>query len=228
MQRAAQAGLTAVGAGAMIVLGLDLAYLAEVNPMRRTISEHGLGEHGWLFSLGVGLLAAGSLAIGASLVGRRLTAIRSLGSLGLLAWSAGLLVTAWFPKHDWSVGPSLSGSIHRAGSIVAFLSLPIAALIIARPWRRHPEWRLPSLAVSALGLGSVLWLLGIAGAIVFAERSGLAWWQVMPLGLVERGLAVTEVAVVAALGIWAARREGVRLPRGQAGPGQASPRSPAR
>ncbi|GIH90812.1 hypothetical protein Psi01_14420 [Planobispora siamensis] len=207
MQRAAQAGLAAVGAGAMIVLGLDLAYLAEVNPLRRTISEHGLGEHGWLFSLGVGLLAAGSLTIGASLVGRRLTATWSLGSLGLLAWSAGLLVTAWFPKHDWSVGPSLSGSIHRAGSIVAFLSLPIAALIIARPWRRHPEWRLPSLAVSALGLGSVLWLLGIAGAIVFAERSGLAWWQVMPLGLVERGLAVTEVAVVAALGVWAARRE---------------------
>nr|BFE81353.1 hypothetical protein GCM10020093_039540 [Planobispora longispora] len=132
-----------MGAGAMIVLGLDLAYLAEVDPFRRTISEHGIGEHGWLFSLGLGLLAAGSLAIGLSLVRRGLAAIRSPGVLALLAWSAGLLVTAWFPKHDWSVGPSLSGSIHRVGGIVAFLSLPLAALIISRPWRRHPSGAAP-------------------------------------------------------------------------------------
>ncbi|MBB5964398.1 DUF998 domain-containing protein [Planomonospora venezuelensis] len=217
MQRAARAGLGAVGAGAAIVLGLDLAYLAEVDPLRRTISEHGIGEHGWLFSLGVALLAVGSLAIGASLVGRRLTAIRSAGALGLLAWSAGLLVTAWFPKHDWSVGPSLSGSIHRVGGIVAFLSLPLAALLISRPWRRHPEWRGSALAVTVLGLGSLLWVLGIAGAVVVAERSGLPWWRVMPLGLVERGMAVTEVAALVALGFWAARREGVRLPRALSG-----------
>ncbi|GIH76734.1 DUF998 domain-containing protein [Planobispora longispora] len=224
MQRAARAGLAAVGAGAMIVLGLDLAYLAEVDPFRRTISEHGIGEHGWLFSLGLGLLAAGSLAIGLSLVRRGLAAIRSPGVLALLAWSAGLLVTAWFPKHDWSVGPSLSGSIHRVGGIVAFLSLPLAALIISRPWRRHPEWRGSALVVSVLGLGSLLWVLGIAGAVVVAERSGLPWWRVMPLGLVERGMAVTEVAALVALGFWAARREAVR----RAVPDQASPRSPVR
>ncbi|GAA3159757.1 DUF998 domain-containing protein [Planomonospora alba] len=219
MQRAAHAGLGAVGAGAAIVLGLDVAYLAEIDPLRRTISEHGLGEHGWLFALGLGLLAAGSLAIGASLVGRGVAAVRSFGTVALAAWSAGLLVAAWFPKHDWSVGPSLSGSIHRVGGIVAFLSLPLAALVIARPWRRHPEWRRPALAVLALGLGSLLWVLGIAGAVVAAESSGLPWWRVMPLGLVERGMAVTEVAALVALGVWAARGGGA---------GQSVPRSPER
>ncbi|MFC4063239.1 DUF998 domain-containing protein [Planomonospora corallina] len=216
MQRAAHAGLGAVGTGAAIVLGLDVAYLAEIDPTRRTISEHGLGEHGWLFALGLGLLAAGSLAIGASLVRRGLAAVRSFGMVALAAWSAGLLVTAWFPKHDWSVGPSLSGNVHRVGGVVAFLSLPLAALVIARPWRRHPEWRRPALAVLALGLTSLLWVLGIAGAAVVAESSGLPWWRVMPLGLVERGMAVTEVAALVALGVWAARGA------------QSVPRSPAR
>nr|BFE81352.1 hypothetical protein GCM10020093_039530 [Planobispora longispora] len=75
-----------------------------------------------------------------------------------------------------------------------------------------------------LGLGSLLWVLGIAGAVVVAERSGLPWWRVMPLGLVERGMAVTEVAALVALGFWAARREAVR----RAVPDQASPRSPVR
>ncbi|GAT66029.1 hypothetical protein PS9374_01673 [Planomonospora sphaerica] len=227
MQRAAQAGLGAVGAGAMIVLGLDLAYLAEIDPFRRTISEHGLGEHGWLFALGLALLAAGSLAIGASLVGRGVAAVRSSGTVALTAWSAGLLVAAWFPKHDWSVGPSLGGSIHRVGGIVAFLSLPLAALVIARPWRRHPQWRRPALAVSALGLGSLLWVLGIAGGVAVAEYGGLRWWQVMPLGLVERGMAVTEVAALVALGLWAARGGAAARP----GPGSAAqltPRSPER
>ncbi|WP_344976287.1 DUF998 domain-containing protein [Streptosporangium fragile] len=189
-----------------VITGLDVARLAEVDPFRRTISEHGLGEHGWIFTLGVILLAAGSVAIGVSLVRGKLATAWSVGILALLAWSAGLAVTGWFPKHDWSVGPSLNGSIHRVGSLVAFLSLPLAALIISRPWLRHPEWRTPARVAAWLGLGSLLWVAGIAGGIVLAENSGLAWWQVMPLGLVERGLAATEVAALVALGLWAARR----------------------
>lgn len=205
MHRIAQAGLVAVGVGIAVIVGLDVAYLGlgEVNPLRRTISEHGLGDQGWIFGLGVALLAAGSAAIGVTLARRRFAGI--FGTLALMGWSVGLLMTAAFTKHDWAVGPSLSGSIHRAGSLIAFLSLPIAALIIARPWR-HPEWRRPALTAFALGIGSVLWVVGIGAMVLVGERSGLAWWQVMPLGLVERGLAATEIAALLALGVWAARR----------------------
>ncbi|NUW35311.1 DUF998 domain-containing protein [Nonomuraea sp. SMC257] len=199
MRQAARWGLGAVGAGVAVVAGLDLAGAGtgEINPLRRTISEHGLGTYGWVFGLGVALLAAGSAAIGVALARTRLAGV--LGTLALMAWSVGLLVTAWFPKHDWSVGPSLSGSIHRVGSLVAFLSLPVAALVIARPWR-HAGRRGPALAAFGLGLGSVLWVVGIVAVVLVGARSGLAWWQVMPLGLVERGLAATEVAAVVALG----------------------------
>ncbi|MFI6788636.1 DUF998 domain-containing protein [Nonomuraea sp. NPDC050383] len=204
MRQAAGWGLGAVGAGVVVIAGLDVvgAGLGEINPLRRTISEHGLGAYGWVFGLGVALLAAGSAAIGVALARTRLAGV--FGTLALMAWSAGLLVTAWFPKHDWSVGPSLSGSIHRVGSLVAFLSLPVAALVIARPWR-HTGRRGPALAAFGFGLGSALWVAGIVAVVLVGARGGLAWWQVMPLGLVERGLverglAVTEVAAVVALG----------------------------
>ncbi|MFI6296190.1 DUF998 domain-containing protein [Nonomuraea sp. NPDC050790] len=201
METAARVGLGAVVAGVAVIIGLDLAYLGEINPFRRTISEHGLGDQGWIFGLGVGTLALGSAAIGLSLAKRRIAGW--FGTVALLAWSVGLLITASFPKHDWAVGPSLSGSIHRVGSFVAFLSLPIAALVIARPWRhRHGVSWLAFL----LGLGSVLWVAGIGAVIMLATRNGLAWWQVMPLGLVERGMAATEVAAVIALGAWACLR----------------------
>ncbi|WP_327089465.1 DUF998 domain-containing protein [Nonomuraea sp. NBC_01738] len=196
--RSARIGLMAVGAGVLVIAGLDLTALGELNPLRRTISEHGLGEQGWIFGVGVGLLAAGSAAIGVSLARRRLAGV--FGTLALMAWSLGLFVTASFPKHDWAVGPSLSGSIHRAGSLIAFLSLPVAALVIARPWRHRQR---ASVLAFAFGAGSVLWVVGIGAMVLLGARAGLAWWQVMPLGLVERGLAVTEVGAVLALGAWA-------------------------
>jgi hypothetical protein len=35
--------------------------------------------------------------------------------------------------------------------------------------------------------------------------TGVPWWQLVPLGLVERGLAITAVVTVVVLGRWAAR-----------------------
>jgi hypothetical protein len=192
----------AVAAAVAVIVAMDLMYLAElseINPLRRTISEHGLGPAGWLFGLAVGVVGAGSVAITVSVACSRLAPVLSIGMLALIAWSAGMLVVALFPKHDWSVGPSLSGSIHRVASVVAFVSLPIAALLISRG-RRFPAARV----VAWLGLASALWVAGIGGVILYASWNDLAWWQVMPLGLVERGLALFEIATLTALGLWAA------------------------
>jgi hypothetical membrane protein len=186
-----------------VILGLELTSLDEVNPIRRTISEHGLGPDGWIFGLAVGLLAAGSVAIGVSLARKKLAGV--FGTVALMGWSVGLFLTAWFEKHDWSVGPSTSGSIHRVGSIIAFVCLPLAAVIIARPWR-HRERSKATLVAFGLGICSVLWVVFIGAMILIAAETGMAWWRVMPLGLVERGLAVTEVAALLALGVWAAAR----------------------
>ena len=74
----------------------------------------------------------GSLAILPSLV---LTGRARRGSLGVAlgaVWSAALLLVMIFPKHNWAVGPSTNGQIHRVASIVAFLCLPIAVLLLTR------------------------------------------------------------------------------------------------
>ncbi|GLW05156.1 hypothetical protein Misp01_02860 [Microtetraspora sp. NBRC 13810] len=218
MQRAAWGGVGVVGVAVAVVLGLEVRYADEVNPWRRTISEHGLGPDGWLFGAAVGLVAAGSAVIAVSLVRRRIAAAFSVGTLALVTWCVGLAVVAVFPKHDWSVGPSLGGTIHRVGSVMAFVSLPIAALLISRR-----AWRLPlGRVVAWLGLGSSLWVVGITGVMAVASWQGLPWWRAMPLGLVERGLVVTEIVTLLALGVWAAARpapraapEAVGVPGGQ-------------
>lgn len=60
-----------------------------------------------------------------------------------------------------------------------------------------------SLAAFAFGLLSVLFVLSMAAVMTIGAQNGLPWWRVMPIGLVERGLAVIEVAALAALGVWA-------------------------
>lgn len=60
----------------------------------------------------------------------------------------------------------------------------------------------------ALGVCSAAWVAGIVTAVLVGADSGLPWYRVVPLGLVERGLAVTEVAALLALGVWGAARLG--------------------
>ena len=40
---------------------------------------------------------------------------------------------------------------------------------------------------------------------VVRPLTGVPWWQFVPLGLFERGLALTEVVALVVMGIWAAR-----------------------
>lgn len=201
MRVPAQAGLGAITVAAAAILTLEFS--SGIDLARRTISEHQLGEHAWLFGVSVALIALGSLGIGATLVAQRRA--RPLGLVALAGWSLGLLIVAAFPKHDWSVGPSFSGSVHRVGSVVAFVCLPVAVLLLARPWRDTM-----ARVAAALGFGAVVWIAGIALVGYTAARDGIPWWRAMPVGLgaVERGLVFTEIAALAALGIWAVARQG--------------------
>jgi Protein of unknown function (DUF998) len=122
---------------AVVVIGAlhVLPGAARVDPVRRTISEYALTDDGWAFNLGVVALALGSLAILVALVRARLTTAFSPGVLLGAAWAAALLVIVLFPKHNWAVGPSTNGSIHRAASVVAFLCLPVAVILLTRGFR---------------------------------------------------------------------------------------------
>ena len=66
-----------------------------------------------------------------------------------------------------------------------------------------------------LGLGSLAWVAGIAAVMVHAAVEGRPWWRAMPLDVVERGLALTEIVTLLAIGAYAASRRsaGVRADR---------------
>jgi hypothetical protein len=40
---------------------------------------------------------------------------------------------------------------------------------------------------------------------VLRSLTGVPWWQFVPLGLFQRGVALTEVVAVVVMGLWAAR-----------------------
>lgn len=199
-------GLLAVLAGAAIVgLMHVVGPSARVSLVRRTISEYALLDNGWVFNLAVLLLAIGSLAVLGAVVRSGLLRPVSIGSMALLLWSLGLAGVVLFPKHNWAVGPSTTGDLHRVASLVAFLSLPVAALAAGLVGRRDPRWRAYAHASLGLGMLCLLCFSPIAFAFALEPVTGVRWWRAIPLGAVERALAFTEVTTVLALGWWAAR-----------------------
>lgn len=200
-------GAVSAAQGVVAILVLDLLAAREAATQtylfRRTISHHALGERWWLFALAVLLLAAGSLAVFHALHAGGLTRYRSAAGVALSLWSVGLLMVALFEKHDWSMGPSPSGYIHWAGSLLAFVSLPVGAMLMARPWLHDGRWRWTARLTFWSGCASLACFLPIVLAVSIHLVDGTPWWRVVPLGLVERLLAVAEVTVVLIMSWWA-------------------------
>jgi hypothetical protein len=165
-----------------------------------TISEYVYTAGGWAFLTGVLALAVGSMLLLVGLIRAGVLAPLSVGSILLSLWVIGLVGVAAFPKHNWEIGPSASGSIHRLATLLAFVSLPAAVLVIAR---RHRQAR-PAVW---LAYGSLAWLSVLFGAIVIGMLTDLRWYRIIPLGIVERGIVAFEVGAVLALGIWLIRGE---------------------
>lgn len=202
---AAVGGLTAVLTTIAMIGSLDVRNaLRTPFELRRTISQYGLGANAWIFEVGVSFLAAGSLVILAVLVHRGVTRWYSTGAIALSLWSLGLALVVAFPKQDWSQPTSsASGSIHRMASLLAFVSLPVAIIALARPWLRDSAWGGHARWTFGLGVLSVVAFSPLLYALLVHASGGTAWWRVFPLGYVERVLVFTEVIAVLTAGLWA-------------------------
>jgi len=171
-----------------------------------TISEYIYTAGGWAFLTGVLALAVGSILLLAGLIRAGVVAPLSFGSILMSLWVIGLVGVAAFPKHNWEIGPSTSGSIHRMATLLAFVSLPAAVLAIAR---RHRQAR-PAVW---LAYGSIAWLSVLFGAIAVSMVTDLRWHRIIPLGIVERGIVAFEVGALIAFGVWLIRGEFVTAKR---------------
>jgi hypothetical protein len=203
------AGLGLLALGSLLVLLLHvLPPSNQVNPMTRTISEYALGANGWMFDVGVLALAAGSMLVLAGLV--RAGVVRAVSGTGVFVtlWSGALAVLVVFQKYDFANGEhtGASGMIHRMASLVAFLSLPTAALLASRgAARRNPSWRRPAALTRWAALASWATLSLLIYAVAQGFVTDISWWRVFPLGGMERLIALAEIVAVFAMGSWGRR-----------------------
>jgi hypothetical protein len=191
-------GLAGMISGAALVLLLQLVPPTDrIDPIRRTISEYALSTNKWIFDIAVVLVALGSAAAFATPIHRRLLSAGSPASVLCALWTVSLLVIVAFPKHNWTLGPSTGGTVHRIASIVGFVCLPLAVLSAARPVHAGaPGWRR---LAQVLAVISLLWFGVILTGVGVMLAGGGPWWQFVPLGLVERLMALNELLAVAAL-----------------------------
>lgn len=205
--RSALASVVALVFGTVLMLALHvLPPTNEISPYRRTISEYALGPSKWVFDLAVLLIALGSALAFVALVLRRL--VRPFSGAVVLGalWTLSLLVIVVFTKTDWTVGPSIGGTVHRYASVVGFVALPLAVLLVAHkvfPDRLGWRWAARGFAVVSLAWFGLI----VVGVVRMAAGYG-PWWLFVPLGLVERAMALSAVAAIAtvALGLVLARR----------------------
>ena len=187
--------ILALGLGAALILLLQfIPGSDQISALRQTISEYGLSDNAWIFDVAVLLIVAGSIAGFAAL--RRYRGIPVVSLVFGALWTVGMLIVVAFPKHDWATGPhaGFSGLLHRYASVVAFACLPIAVLTAAG--RAFPESALARLPARLFAAAAIGWFVLILGAVVI---TGATWWQVFPLGLVERGMAFTELVALGSL-----------------------------
>jgi hypothetical protein len=193
--RIGAASIVALALGAVLILLLQfIPGSDDISALRQTISEYGLSGNAWIFDVAVLAIVAGSIAGFAAL--RRYRGIPVVSLVFGALWTVGMLIVVAFPKHDWATGPhaGFSGLLHRYASVVAFACLPIAVLTAAG--RAFPESALARLPARLFGVASIGWFVLILGAVAM---TGDNWWQVFPLGLVERGMAFTELVALGTL-----------------------------
>lgn len=202
--------LAGLGTAGVLICAVAIGVLHFVEPSRsldplsRTISEYALLSDGWVFDGSVVLLAAASALTLLAMVVRELVPLRSWGTLMTLLWSIGLIGLVVFPKQGFGPNPSMAGRVHWTWTLIAFFSLPIGTCLIC--WRhRTPTGRWPRWAIRG-AMVSGGWFVVLTGQTVLSAVTPIEAWRVV--GLVERGLALTEMAVVVLLGLWVVHDSG--------------------
>ncbi len=180
---------------ALALIGLlhVLSPTRSLDPLTRTISEYALMSDGWVFDLGVVLLAAGSALILVAMIRRGLVTGRPWAVTMTAVWCIGLVGLVIFPKQGFGPDSTFLGRIHWTWTLVAFFSLPIGLFVLAKG-RAHGQLAL----ARGLAWVSAGWFVVLALQTAVSAAGG-AWNLV---GLVERTLSTTEILAVGVLGWW--------------------------
>lgn len=181
-------GNAAIGGG---LAGMAVLHLMSgLDPLQGMISAYVFAPYGWLLPVSLTLIAVGSAVLAVRLAGLHPTPLGRGAALLIGLWSCCLLLVAGFPTDRPGVSLSLSGGIHRYAAFVAFLSVPIAGLIVAgmtgsRLRASVLRW------LSMAALGSLVLV-----AVPYVIRALGIDPGAVPAGLTQRLTVVTEVAAL--------------------------------
>ncbi len=179
---------------ALAVSATSMAVLYFADPAyanTHTLSEHIHRPEGFQFVVALVLLVFASAVTltravrGGSLAGPYTRILLAL-------WTGGLAVAAAFPVDD--VQRTLGGILHNAGSVVAFLALPVTAALVGRHYRNDPDfWRLAALVRRLAWLG----LLAVAVFLVTFLGAGSQL-----VGVTERIALLVHLCILLVLLRW--------------------------
>ncbi|MFG2047175.1 DUF998 domain-containing protein [Micromonospora sp. NPDC048935] len=196
-------GVLALGGIALAALLTLIGHLEvndDLNPWALTISDFAVSDRGGAIDAAMVVLALATVAL---LYGLRRTGPprprAGTDELLLGAWVGGLLLAALVPTNEPGTAMTTAAYVHRYASVVAFLALPIGGWLLARRTELAPAAR----TLRTLVLVS----LALAAAMAWSAYPG----DRVLIGLAERLLILTEVAVLATVAVLQTGREGERV-----------------
>ncbi|GLZ57396.1 MULTISPECIES: DUF998 domain-containing protein [Micromonospora] len=183
-------GLLALGGIALAALLTVIGHLEvndDLNPWALTISDFAVSDRGGVIDIAMVVLALATVALLYGL--RRAAPARPAAELLLGAWVTGLLLAAVVPTNEPGTAMTTAAYVHRYASVVAFLALPAAGWLLARRSELAP--------IAGTLRTLVLLSLALAAAMIWSAYPG----DRLLIGLAERLLIVTEVAVLATIAL---------------------------
>lgn len=194
--------LVALGAiGWGLFTAVVLHVVSSRNPVYDTLSSYTVTDRGQgLLAASVLSLAIGSLAVLGALHVAGVPLSRTTRLL-LALWALGLAAAAVFPASYPEAPDPVSGEIHLYACLVAFLSLPGAAISLLEPLHGRSERvivvraiRLAAVAFGLFALSFVFVRLAEAGVEPFREIS-----DGFPIGVTQRLLLLADVVLLGTL-----------------------------
>jgi uncharacterized protein DUF998 len=194
--------LVALGAlGWGLFTAVVLHIISSHDPVYDTLSSYTVTDRGdGMLAASVLSLAVASLAVLGALHVAGVPLSRTTRLL-LVLWSLGMAAAAVFPASYPAAPDPVSGEIHLYACLVAFLSLPGAAISLLEPLKGRPERvlivraiQLTAVAFAFFALSFVFVRLSEAGIEPFPEVSDM-----LPIGVTQRVLLLADVALLFSL-----------------------------
>jgi len=137
------ATIAVVGIAYFLIAVVALHFLRpDYDPVSRFVSEYAVGSYGLLMTSAFFGLSLGSLALVIGLSQGVPRSGRSWIGLVLLGiWGVGVLIAGIFPTDLRGAPETISGNIHNLASLLSFLSLIAATILLSRRFKQDERWR---------------------------------------------------------------------------------------